>query len=228
MIPIGYLTLPEALDRVCDVAAERLPESNYGVGDNGLYFLLTKSRLPLFVARESESDPGAHIGEIYRVPDEDVCSLLEAEAGDLFVTGRASKWSTDYTSIEDWLQDNEAYASASPFDQEQIFRCLRRYSDARFVVGVDQLDEYIDHMWPSPVAVPKTGAPGRPSSMHLILAEFQRRLANQLTEPSREAEAKWLAAWLTTAHPTAHPCTAKTIKNRLPSTFRPKGNGIPK
>jgi hypothetical protein len=70
MIPIGYCTLPEALSRACDAAAEAGIESNYGVGHSALHFLLTELRLPVFVARERESDPTAHIGEVYRVPDE--------------------------------------------------------------------------------------------------------------------------------------------------------------
>ena len=156
MIPIGYCTLPEAVTRVGLAMMDRGLPTNPGIAKSGLDALILQMDLPVYVARESEADPTAYVGEIYRVPSEDMITLLETAlmAGDIFLTGRAPKctYGPHYNfkdNCEDWLQDNEAYASATPFDQEEIFRCLRRYSDARFVVRVDQLDDYADRMWPS-------------------------------------------------------------------------------
>ena len=72
---------------------------------------------------------------------------------------------------------------------------------------------------PAP-AVPGTGAPGRPSSMHLIKPEFQRRVENGTIEESLNKESKALVAWLTTTHPTMPPLTPKTVANNLREEYR--------
>ncbi len=60
-----------------------------------------------------------------------------------------------------------------------------------------------------------TGAPGRPSSMSFVEAEFDRRARESLTAPSLKEESEILAAWLKRSHPDAPQPTPKTIKNRL-------------
>jgi hypothetical protein len=86
--------------------------------------------------------------------------------------------------------------------------------------------------WLGPVAkevpIAKTGAPGRPTSMPIVMEEFERRLKNGETATSREAEAKALADWFKDAYPTAPQPTWKTILNKLRPDFRPRGNGHPK
>ena len=74
----------------------------------------------------------------------------------------------------------------------------------------------------------KTGAPGRPSSMGIVLAEFERRRLGKACESSREAEANALAAWLRRTHPTLPPLTAKSIRNKLPTDFQPYNRHRPK
>lgn len=66
----------------------------------------------------------------------------------------------------------------------------------------------------------RSGGPGRPSSMHLVEAEFRRRCDFGTVEVSMAKEAVYLAAWLQSAHPNAPPLTPKTITNRLLPTFR--------
>jgi hypothetical protein len=62
---------------------------------------------------------------------------------------------------------------------------------------------------------PATGAPGRPSNMHWIEAEFSRRIeAGQLVEKTRE-QAAALAAWFKAAHPDKQCPTEKTIANKI-------------
>lgn len=68
----------------------------------------------------------------------------------------------------------------------------------------------------------KTGAPGRPSSMDLVITEFLARLRRGETAPSRAEEAAALARWLGDKHPNMPPCTTKTIRNRLPPSFQPR------
>lgn len=69
-------------------------------------------------------------------------------------------------------------------------------------------------------AVPETGAPGRPSSMHLIKPEFQRRADAGTIEKSLNKESQALVAWLKTAHPAMPPLTPKTVANNLREEYR--------
>lgn len=70
----------------------------------------------------------------------------------------------------------------------------------------------------------RSGAPGRPTSMHLIEAEFARRVANGKTLPTLTAEANALAQWLKNTHPTAPQVKPKSIRNKLgPEYWRQHG-----
>jgi hypothetical protein len=66
----------------------------------------------------------------------------------------------------------------------------------------------------------KTGAPGRPTSMHLIEAEFQRMKAGGEVPATLAETARRLEAWLKMTHPTYPPATATTIETRLRQSFR--------
>lgn len=65
-----------------------------------------------------------------------------------------------------------------------------------------------------------TGAPGRPSGMHLVEREHARRCAEGRALGPVAQEAAELAAWFRRAHPDAPPPTAKTIENRIRSAHR--------
>ncbi len=60
-----------------------------------------------------------------------------------------------------------------------------------------------------------TGAPGRPTSMHLVEAEFRRRAEENLTASTLKAESEILVEWLKDTHPRSPQATPKTIKNRI-------------
>jgi hypothetical protein len=66
----------------------------------------------------------------------------------------------------------------------------------------------------------RTGAPGRPSLMHLVEAEHQRRASRHATETSVRKEAQSLAQWMHDTHPSARPLTAKTIENKIRARHR--------
>jgi len=79
--------------------------------------------------------------------------------------------------------------------------------------------------WPFDVvgestAPSRTGAPGRPTSMHLVETEFRARCARNEVEASLAKEADLLAAWLSNEHPSSPRLTTKTIKNRLRDAYR--------
>lgn len=65
-----------------------------------------------------------------------------------------------------------------------------------------------------------TGAPGRPSGMHLVEREHARRCAEGRALGPVAREAAQLAAWFRAAHPEAPPASAKTIENRIRSAHR--------
>jgi hypothetical protein len=65
-----------------------------------------------------------------------------------------------------------------------------------------------------------TGAPGRPSSMHLVDAEHRARWDRGEAEPSIGAEAIILSKWLKFKHPNAPPLKPKSIANRLRQEHR--------
>jgi hypothetical protein len=66
-----------------------------------------------------------------------------------------------------------------------------------------------------------SGAPGRPTSMHLIEAELDRRIMAGATFSSIASAAAELAHWLAQTHPNAPKATPKAIKNRLAGKIRP-------
>lgn len=76
---------------------------------------------------------------------------------------------------------------------------------------------------PQPVPappLPETGSPGRPSHMHLVTAEFRRRVAGGQIEKSLTREAATLAAWFEVNHPDKQPLTAKAIENKHRAAWR--------
>jgi hypothetical protein len=76
---------------------------------------------------------------------------------------------------------------------------------------------------PMPAAAPKipsTGAPGRPTSMHLIRVEHRRRLDAGEAHESLAEEAKHLATWLAQQHPAAPQPTTKTVENAIREAHR--------
>jgi hypothetical protein len=66
-----------------------------------------------------------------------------------------------------------------------------------------------------PPQIHHTGAPGRPSSMHLVEAEYRARWHRGEAEASIGAEAKTLAEWLQNKHPDVPQLQPKSIANRL-------------
>ena len=66
----------------------------------------------------------------------------------------------------------------------------------------------------------RTGAPGRPSPMYLVVREHERRLASSQPLTGVKAEAEGLAEWLRNTHPDVPPLTAKAIENKIRKAHR--------
>ena len=101
------------------------------------------------------------------------------------------------------------------FDDALINRRGTRWS--RLMVSKSD----VRRLWPFAAAAPaKTGAPGRPTSMHLIADELERRAAEGRMSVGVSQEAKELLAWLAEAHPASSRPTAKTIQNNIRFRYR--------
>ena len=62
----------------------------------------------------------------------------------------------------------------------------------------------------------RSGAPGRPSSVHLVKAEYERRYKAGTLEKETAAVARSLRSWLIHEYPSAPQLTEKSIKNKVP------------
>lgn len=153
----------------------------------------------------------------YRFAGIKVVHPLEHTPIDLILSDEMHLQSYCYTDEQSWLE--------GPFDTLEQYR--REKWERLSVLKSD-----IASHWPfgdakpdeSDLSLYRTGAPGRPTSMQFVLAEFDRRFADGLAEESVTREAEALAAWLKRAHPHAPQLTAKAIKNKIGPQFRTRKN----
>jgi hypothetical protein len=138
----------------------------------------------------------------------------------------------DYPFIEEpfeLLLSEDLYLSSFAYIDEQQW--LKGHDDSlqnrhgrrwgRLMV----LKSEVAKFWPfdkvgEATAPPRTGAPGRPTSIHLVEAEFVARCDRKEVKASLAEEAEALAAWLRNEHPNSPRLTAKTIKNNLRGLYR--------
>jgi hypothetical protein len=192
MITIGYCSIPEALTLF----------ARNGKSLEHLTAAMLNGELRVYVQIPTQFE-----WEICRVPREDLQAFSD------------EKW-------EQWLPRGrvppdpvvEARAK-TPFDEpypelEPTPDVLARYAKHRLFLSEQELDRWLG-------GLDRSGAAGRPTSMHVVLAEFERRRSAERCEKSRSAEAACLAAWLSKEHPGMPPLTAKTIMNKLPTDFQP-------
>ena len=80
----------------------------------------------------------------------------------------------------------------------------------------------VAHHWPfslaqasgkTPVTTYQSGAPGRPTSMHLVEVEFRARWDRGEAKTSIGAEARMLSEWLQKEHPDAPQLTARDSRS---------------
>lgn len=93
--------------------------------------------------------------------------------------------------------------------------------------GIYVKQEDVNRLWPAaasvivatenklPSATDRTGAPGRPTSTHLVEDEFQKRSKAGSTESSLKKQGDVLAAWLKENYPGLAPMTSGTIQNNI-------------
>jgi hypothetical protein len=66
----------------------------------------------------------------------------------------------------------------------------------------------------------RTGAPGRPTGSHLVLAEFEKRMSQGMREQTVKAESERLHEWYLRNHPTLPNLTRGAIENKIRVKFR--------
>jgi hypothetical protein len=75
--------------------------------------------------------------------------------------------------------------------------------------------------WPFESQPTRSGAPGRPSSMHLVKAEFKQRVEQGEVEHSLAEQARVLESWLKENHPISPPLGKKRIEDGIRDDYRP-------
>jgi hypothetical protein len=69
-------------------------------------------------------------------------------------------------------------------------------------------------------SVMRAGTPGRPTSIHFVLAEHLARCERNEAKKGVKAESAVLAQWFRETHPSAPPLTAKAIENKIRDQHR--------
>lgn len=87
------------------------------------------------------------------------------------------------------------------------------------------LKSEVAHIWPFPAEDAssvnhRTGAPGRPTPIHLVVSEHRRRLSDGNAVESVTVEARHLADWLRAKYPEMPPLQSKTIENKIRADHR--------
>jgi hypothetical protein len=142
----------------------------------------------------------------------------------------------DYPFTEsslDFVFGDELYLRSYPYIDEEHWQ--RRFHDSlQNRTGVRWsklmvLKSDVARWWPfgigqsndrPPAVASRTGAPGRPSSMHLIKREHQTRWDRGEALEGVAAEARELHDWFVATHADEQPPTARTIENQIRDDHR--------
>jgi hypothetical protein len=87
------------------------------------------------------------------------------------------------------------------------------YDDVRFKTAE------VLALWPSDSVSDRTGSPGRPTSSHLVLSEFQRRAEAGEAASTITDEGKALVRWLAGTYPALAQMKSRTAENIIRSEF---------
>jgi hypothetical protein len=146
--------------------------------------------------------------------------------GHLFASVRVDYPFSDATF--ELLFSEELYLSSCPYlDEEHWHQGFDDNLQTRWGVKWSKLmvlKSDVAERWrfeaPGDAVIVHSGAPGRPSSMHLVKAEYQVRSNRGELRGRIGQVAEELSEWLASAHPDAPQLTPKTIANELRSEHR--------
>jgi hypothetical protein len=82
-----------------------------------------------------------------------------------------------------------------------------------FAIKRGEKPKFLSHLIADPTT--HTGAAGRPTSMHLVAAEMEKRAAEGTLLPKISKEASQLSEWVKSQYPTLPAPKPKTISNSL-------------
>jgi hypothetical protein len=106
-----------------------------------------------------------------------------------------------------------------PLDQNKLPDTLRAFLES----------SERHHASAQSIQPPKTGAPGRPSSMHVVQDEARRRRESGQAEEAVTSEAKYLKQWFDDHSPVGMPpLTARTIQNKIRAEHNEWRNANPR
>ncbi|NJM31504.1 MAG: hypothetical protein HC855_16730 [Rhizobiales bacterium] len=140
---------------------------------------------------------------------------LIAKIQSLFVNdlrhGRFTAWAREGSSLAPWREIPKAAWLTLQLD-DVVKGTAKGPGVALFDVRVGP--RHVDP--PEPI---KAGVPGRPSSAHLVLEEFRRRVSDGELGDVLKIEATILAEWLARTHPKAPPIKGKTVEGVIRAEF---------
>ncbi len=80
--------------------------------------------------------------------------------------------------------------------------------------------QVVEGRYEPPIEIVSSGAPGRPTSRQIYMAEFKRRCEAGIAGAAVKAEAAYLESWMAQRHPAAPGAEAKTIENNIREDHR--------
>jgi hypothetical protein len=118
----------------------------------------------------------------------------------------------------------EMYLSSTPYIDEEHWHhgfddSLQDRNGARWVKLMVRKSD-VAQTWPFDNTAVRTGAPGRPTPMHLVVEQHRERIKRGEIESSVSREAEHLEHWLATTHPGRPQVKAGTIENSIRAAHR--------
>lgn len=148
------------------------------------------------------------VASAFAVPKE----YWEAMSGDQFLKCYSNSWF-------EYIETSGASSKAPPIWGPISIRRSEQKTLTKVTLAAGEVDSWIASLRRS-VAPTRTGAPGRPSSAHLVLEEM-KRLHERGELPSTLAEtARVLERWLKANNPSAPPMKAHSIENTIREDWR--------
>ena len=130
----------------------------------------------------------------------------------------AAGWPASETAaVPDSLSSPAKVASDTSFSVSP--KSASAESRSTIAEGTQQLERAGSEQATAPVS-DRTGAQGRPTSRHIVMQEFQRRIENKAVLDALGEEAQALSDWLAAEHPGFPPMTRKTVENSIRDAHR--------
>jgi len=155
----------------------------------------------------------------------------EEVTGHLFASIRVD-YPFSETPLELMFSEDLLLSSCPYYDEEQWRKGYDDHLETRWGVKWSKLmvskSDVAQH-WPflvdgqggeTSLPIYRTGAPGRPSPMHVILEEYRARWERGETKQSVVAESDALSEWLQNKYPTLPPLSPKAIRNKISAEHR--------